>query len=376
MSQRIVVCCDGTWNSHDDPSPTNVFKLRGLVSPVAPDGTTQAVYYDNGVGTRGGWFRRLVDGATGHGLSENVREAYRALVDNYDPGDALFFFGFSRGAFTVRSLGGLIRNCGILRRDRRHLVDDAYALYRDRGESSAPDSDAAKRFRADNAVEDRTVIECISVWDTVGALGNPMIRHGLVSRRLRFHDVKLSSSVRSAFQALAVDEHRKHFAPSIWEQQEHAAGQVLEQVWFIGAHADVGGGYDSRDLSNIALEWLVRRAASRGLAIDERALEAFVGDGSVRYSSMPHDSQQGFYKLFAPFDRDVCRSDADAARARRKKTPVDPATNEALHWTVVARWKLDLGYRPECLRRYIAKHPRVLEGDPRDNPVLAAVRPN
>ena len=122
MPKSLVLLCDGTWNSYDDPCPTNIFKLRNLVLPAGPHGIRQAAYYDSGVGTRGAWVERGFDGLTGRGISEHIRQAYLALVDNYEPGDDLFLFGFSRGAFTVRSLAGLIRNCGILRRDQRHLV--------------------------------------------------------------------------------------------------------------------------------------------------------------------------------------------------------------------------------------------------------------
>src|SRR5207247_236805 len=132
-----------------------------------PAGVRQSAYYDTGIGTRGAWIERAFDGATGRGLSENVRQAYRALVDNYEPGDALYLFGFSRGAFTVRSLAGLIRNCGILRRDQRDLVESAYDYYRDPDPAKRPDTPAAEAYRRAHAVEPATIIHFIGVWDTV-----------------------------------------------------------------------------------------------------------------------------------------------------------------------------------------------------------------
>ncbi len=364
MPKSLVICCDGTWNSYDDASPTNVFKLRGLILPDGPGGVRQSVYYDTGIGTRGAWIERAFDGATGRGLSENVRQAYRALVDNYEPGDALYLFGFSRGAFTVRSLAGLIRNCGILRRDQRDLVEDAYDYYRDPDPAKRPDTPAAEAYRRAHAVESSTFIHFIGVWDTVGSLGNPLMRHSLINRRLRFHDVKLSSYVRNAFQALAIDEYRMQYQPAIWRQQAHARQQEMRQAWFIGAHSDVGGGYRDPALSNITLEWLARRAMTCGLGIDEAGLRGLLGGAFPACMSMPHDSHRGFYTWFPSSPRAIDRP-AAGAEARLP-------TNERLHWTVIERYRQDLGYRPEGLGDYIKRNPGVLEGEPRSNALLEA----
>jgi uncharacterized protein (DUF2235 family) len=363
MSKRLVVCCDGTWNSHDGGHATNVLALRDLVLPEGPDGVRQAVYYDPGVGTVGGWLRRAFDGATGRGLSENIRQAYLALVDNYEPGDSIFLFGFSRGAYTVRSLGGLIRKCGVLRPERRGLVPSAYGFYRERGADNHPDSERARRFRAEHAVADRTPILFMGVWDTVGSLGNPLIRHGFVGRMLRFHDCKLSSLVRHACQALAIDEHRRHFRPALWEQQAHATDQVMEQAWFIGAHSDVGGGYPDGRLSRLALRWIALKAAAQGLALDRERLEALAAPQARPWMTIAHDSHRGVYRLY----RALFRSIADPAAA-------DAAvrTNERLHWTVIERFRQDLGYRPANPVAYLRRNPRLLEGDPRRHPELAS----
>ena len=357
MPKSLAVFCDGTWNSWDDPSPTNVFKLRNLVLPAGPGGVRQAAYYDSGVGTRGAWVERAFDGATGWGLSENIRQAYRALVDNYETGDALYLFGFSRGAFTVRSLAGLIRNCGILRRDQRHLVEDAYNFYRDPDPSKRPDKPAAEAYRRDHAVEPATFIQFVGVWDTVGSLGNPLLRHDLINRTLRFHDVKLSSYVRNAFQALAIDEYRMQFQPAIWRQQRHAVSQAMRQAWFIGAHSDVGGGYAEPGLSNITLDWMARRAIACGLGIDENGLRLVLGGSFPASNSVPHDSHRGFYTWFPSSPRQIDLP-ADAGGERLP-------TNERLHYTVIERYRQDLGYRPVGLEGYMRRNPAVLEGDPR-----------
>jgi uncharacterized protein (DUF2235 family) len=363
MSKLLVLCCDGTWNSHDSPHATNVLKMRDLVLPASADGRRQAVYYDPGVGSAGGWLRRAFDGATGRGLSENIRQAYLALVDNYEPGDSIYLFGFSRGAYTVRSLAGFIRKCGILKHERRDRVGTAYRFYGRRGASNAPATEAARAFRAGHAVADRTPIHFMGVWDTVGALGNPRIRHGYVARKLRFHDCKLSSSVAHAYQALAIDEVRRHFRPAVWEQQEHAAGQVMEQAWFIGAHSDVGGGYPDGRLSRLALRWIALKAAAQGLALDRERLEALAAPQARPWMTIAHDSHRGVYRLY----RALFRSIADPAAA-------DAAvrTNERLHWTVIERFRQDLGYRPANLVAYLRRNPRLLEGDPRRHPELAS----
>ena len=362
MKKRLIFCCDGTWNSHDDESPTNVFKLRNLIVPTAPDGTAQSIYYDAGVGTAGSIFRRAIDGATGRGLPENIRQAYRSLIDHYEDTDEIFLFGFSRGAYTVRSLAGLIRNCGILQRKYKHLVDEAYSVYCSRRKADAPGGVHAKSFRAQHAVADTTRIRFVGVWDTVGALGNPILRHSLINRRLRFHDVNLSSKVDFAYQALGIDELRKHFTPSVWKKQAHAPTQTMEQVWFIGAHSDIGGGYRDKALSKITLNWLLEKASSVGLVIDQNAAAEMKGVRFPEWMPIAHDSHKGFYNLFAPKSRVIDDAKGPGNTAK---------TNERLHWTVIARYKQDLGYRPANLVEYITRHPDVLEKDPPENAYLA-----
>ena len=242
MSKRLVVCCDGTWNTPDQQQPTNVTKIALAVASADDDGLEQRVFYHRGVGSRPG--DRIRGGAFGYGLSRNVRDAYRFLVHNYEPGDELFFFGFSRGAFTVRSLAGLVRNCGILRRSESRRIADAYALYRGRANATKPNGVESVLFRRSYSYEPR--IRFIGVWDTVGALGIPVT--GLpvarwLNRRWGFHDTDLSSHVDAAYQALAIDEQRGPFRPTLWTQQDHAPKtQVVQQVWFSGVHCDIGGG--------------------------------------------------------------------------------------------------------------------------------------
>ena len=195
-----------------------------------------------------------------------MRDCYRFLVERYEPGDELFLFGFSRGAFTARSLAGLIRNAGILRREHAGRVDEAYRLYRARGDLAHPSGIESRIFRRWYSHEPD--VHFIGVWDTVGALGIPGMRGRLAERMWGFHDTQLSSHVSNAFHALAIDERRRPFAPTLWDRPADAPGQTLEQVWFAGVHSDVGGGYPNPGLSEIALLWMAGRAAACGLAFD------------------------------------------------------------------------------------------------------------
>jgi len=292
MSKRLVICCDGTWNTPDQPAPTNVSRVALAVAPADESGRQQRMYYHAGVGTRPG--ERLWGGAFGFGLSRNVRDAYRFLVRTFEPGDELFLFGFSRGAYTARSLAGLVRNCGILRHEHEDRVGEAYALYRSRRPGKHPRATSAELFRRSYARDTR--IRFLGVWDTVGALGIPMSGLRLVNvlnRRWQFHDTALSSSIDAAYQALAIDEQRRPFKPALWHPREATPRPHVEQVWFSGVHSDVGGGYPERALADLSLMWMVDRARSHGLAFEPGAFD----DVQLDPLGPVHTSRTGFYKL-------------------------------------------------------------------------------
>ena len=209
--KRIVICSDGTWQTPRQEDTTHVLEMARAVLPAAADGTVQAVFYDWGVGTDG-LLHRVLGGISGQGIDRNIRDCYRFLVHNYEDGDEIYLFGFSRGAYTVRSLAGLVRNCGILRKDEAGRLSDAYRIYR--RADAAPSSAEAKAFRA--AYSREAMIAFIGVWDTVGALGIPLRGLSkLTTRRHRFHDVELSRFVKHACHALAIDERRRPFQPSL-----------------------------------------------------------------------------------------------------------------------------------------------------------------
>lgn len=344
--KRIVICCDGTWNSPDETVhgiavATNVVRVAQAVLPRAADRIEQRLYYDPGVGTAGSYLKRVFDGATGSGLSVNVRQAYRYLISCYEPGDELFFFGFSRGAFTVRSLGGLIRNCGILRREAADRVDHGYALYRSRAPGAHPRERESVLFRRSYAVSDIVPIHFIGVWDTVGALGNPLLANGYLSRRQIFHDTNLSSTVAHAYQALAIDEKRRHFRAALWNRQAHATQQVLEQAWFAGVHSNVGGGYANSGLSDIALEWMVGKARDCGLGLDNIAT-------TPDPVAPREESRKGAYRLIPAYHRPI---DLPASGLG--------ATHERLHTSVLERYRAEPGYRPPNLEDYFRRNPHL-----------------
>jgi uncharacterized protein (DUF2235 family) len=296
--KRIVICCDGTWNRPDqvhagEVCASNVTKLARCICPSDVAGIQQLVFYDKGVGT--GRFDRLLGGGCGWGIKKKILDAYCFLVNTYDPDDELFFFGFSRGAYTVRSTFGLIRNSGLLKREFAHKIDDAYSLYRRRDNASHPDAVESELFRRSYSWEPRA--KFIGVWDTVGALGIPIGGlFQLVNRRWSFHDMTLSSWVDNAFQALAIDERRKPFRPSVWDQSSNANGQVLEQVWFAGVHSNVGGSYPNAGLSDITLLWMISKAEVCGLAVNRNCI-ATVDKPKPDPFGRLYDSQTIWYKI-------------------------------------------------------------------------------
>jgi uncharacterized protein (DUF2235 family) len=345
MSKRLVVFCDGTWNSADRPAVTNVCKLKEAVVKSED----QLVHYEPGVGTKLG--ERVLGGAFGYGLSHNVRDCYAWLVENYTPGDELWFFGFSRGAFTARSLAGLVRNSGILLPEHHDMVKDAYKLYRSRKPGNAPWEESATAWRGRYS-HPLPRIAFIGVWDTVGALGIPNLRFRLpgISKRWTFHDTTLSSYVDNAFHAVSIDERRKAFVPTLWVKQvkddkvvEPPPEQTVSQVWFAGVHSDVGGGYEDPELSEIPLLWIADRARDCGLVLKPDRLTrgrdpiaaAKRRDGSElapNPSAALHNSLSLFYRAMGPLDRKLAAIDgepinstvASSVPARRTDPAYDP----------------------------------------------------
>ena len=350
--KRLIICCDGTWNSPENAklAASNVVRLSTAVLPRASDDVPQVVYYDPGVGT-GGLVDKLSGGAFGSGLSLNVREAYRFIVQNYEPGDALYFFGFSRGAYTVRSTAGFVRTVGILQKRHIDQLGEGWRIYRMRkGTADSPD---AQRFRAaySHPNPEQIDMRCVGVWDTVGALGIPGPLGFLTKKGNGFHDVALSSRVKFAFHAIAVDEKRLFFRPTIWEQSPDARGQILEQAWFPGVHADVGGGYDEKALADNTLAWMVSRARLAGLEFDQPYLDS-VCQPDARGAL--HESRNGPYKLIPQHHRPIGRP----VPVREALYRPPGATQQSLDDTTERRYEEDRSYRPPELVQYKEARPR------------------
>ncbi|THH38255.1 DUF2235 domain-containing protein [Aliishimia ponticola] len=294
---RIAVFCDGTWNSPDISETTHVHKLQRAVRHDPTQG--QVSVYFRGIGTVerfDGPVKRFVQkwggGAFGWGLDAKVKEAYQFIAQVYQPGDEIYLFGFSRGAFTARSVAGMIRKCGIVEDTTPAGINAAFALYRKRGARNHPDKrhiQQARRamsprfgtsqddlaWRADGS--ELVQIAYVGVWDTVGARGLPLALLGPVAAlwnlQYKFHDMKLSSLVKSARHAVALDEMRRLYRPALWDNVAERNGDAFadplrpyQQVWFVGNHGVVGGSGQAQRLSAITGDWILQGAGR--LALD------------------------------------------------------------------------------------------------------------
>ena len=343
IRKRLVVCFDGTWNAADNVGAfTNVARIsRAIHATTGTGDVLQSVVYLRGVGTGGLDITRTFDGATGLGIDDNIRSGYMFIAQNYVPGDEIMLFGFSRGAFTARSLVGLISATGLLRRQSLGNLGRAWLYYRNEARPHTPE--AFMRYEPQAQVHTDVSIAFLGVWDTVGALGIPghlfdRIDHDLYG----FYDTGLCPIVHRAAHALAADEHRSAFVPTFWTG-EAPAGCHVEQVWFAGAHADVGGGYRQNRLADIPLVWMARQAEAAGLVLDWSCLP----DPRDADPLAPrHDSSAGafLFNRVVPTIRQVCGQHVDVPFYQTLYAPTDarhhllPVVNEAVHASVVARY--------------------------------------
>ena len=271
-----VIILDGTMSSLDPGCETNAGLTYRLVSQI---GAPVSVYYEAGV--QWSEWRKAPDVLMGRGINRQIRRAYGYLCSRYRPGDKIFLMGYSRGAYAVRSLGGVIDQVGLLQPEHatERNIQLAYRHYQ-----CTPGSEASAAFTrayCHEAVE----IEMIGVWDTVKALGLRLpflwkwaeVKHG-------FHSHHLGDTVKHGFHALALDETREVFEPVMWECEVPATCRV-EQMWFKGSHGDIGGQLsgreDSRPLSNIPLVWMLENAESCGLPLPEDWRKQFPLDVSA-----------------------------------------------------------------------------------------------
>jgi uncharacterized protein (DUF2235 family) len=255
MPKRIVFCADGTWCHPTSPAlledaDTNVYKVYKTLAYTA----TQATFYDDGVGAGGNLFQHLTGGALGAGLFKKVKDGYTAIAHVYEKDDPIYIFGFSRGAYTARSLAGMIAICGLpTRAFDQTLVETAFRAYREKAQRQVL-LQSLNQYGLFDAQ-----ITCLGVWDTVGSLGIPVDPLGIDNSVYGFLDTNLHPDVHNAFHAVSIDERRREFPPTLWTPP-FPPGRVVEQVWFAGVHGDVGGGYTQTGLSDVTLSWMLNRA--------------------------------------------------------------------------------------------------------------------
>ena len=268
MAKNIVLCADGTWNRpsiHTNVGrlfnllpgePHAVAKTQDIDAFLSRDIPEQTAFYLEGVGARVSHNDPLA-GATGTGLHGKVLDGYLLISRIYQPGDAIFLFGFSRGAYTVRSLAALIAKAGLLtpalaaQKDSRELANQRWWAFKFQNASLPPEAPDAN---------DPAPIRFVGVWDTVGALGVPFFNgidaiDTLERHFFDFANLDLSERVRYGRQALAIDEKREDFVPSLWNPRHDVV-----QLWFPGVHSDVGGGYPFKGLADISFDWMLRQA--------------------------------------------------------------------------------------------------------------------
>ena len=355
--KRIIICSDGTWNKPGNIENgfavrTNVQKIFEVIAKS--DGNIKQIkHYDNGIGVIGNTVKRLVNGALGAGLDDNIINAYKFIVWNYEPGDELYLFGFSRGAYTVRSLAGMIRRCGILKNQDLNLIKSTYDFYRDRSHENKPGQLRSDKFINKNSYP-HPEIKFLGVWDTVGSLGIPHTSFRMWNqKKYKFHDLTLSSIIKHAYQAMAIDEHRSLFEVNLWKQSKRAAEkdvkQFVEQRWFPGVHGEVGGGYPEEQLSDISLLWMIDRASRSGLNIDME-MGVTNKDFPIFLSPDPggrqHNSLVSFHKLYPVITRKIGRNSG---------------FNECIDASVTERMKLVKGYDPLNVKKAIERGVKIVD---------------
>jgi glutathione S-transferase len=383
MSKAIIFCADGTWNGpqektgksvadgDDDAgeltgdSVTNVVKfysnLAGRATPEtvrlkneqekklidAAGNTVQIAKYIHGVGNSNNLIEKVMGGVFGMGMISRIVRGYTFISRYYQPGDAIYILGFSRGAYTARALAGMIGRVGLLDASKYDVnnKEDAYrrgmtAWYRSKGLTFSGSSWVARIAnkvvgamqhalgRQDLHGTDliaNVPIKAVGVWDTVGSMGVPLYVNDSRFDLFRFTDTQLSDRVEYGFHAMAIDEMRIDFPVTKWDKRKN-----IEQVWFVGAHADVGGGYQETQsrFSDVALQWMMAKLGSVGVTL------------ATPLTCVP-DCSCTRQDIHTPWDNPPFEQLA--------KHPRQPAVADVFHVSVVERWKGDTRYRPQAL---------------------------
>lgn len=281
--KNLVVCCDGTDNEFGEDN-TNVVRLLSL---ALKQDEQQIVFYEPGLGTFPDpgaltplqkWATKKMGSAFGYGLQKNLAVCYEFLVEHYQPGDRIYLFGFSRGAYTVRALAALIHVCGLMHTKNHNLVPYAIKLFRSEATKAKKKNDAAERrsghkhrlklsvcdeFKRVFSIQPK--IHFLGVWDTVSSVGTIFDPYNLPHTRW-------NPCVSNVRHAISIDEKRKFFRTNLWSSSQQKTD--VKQVWFAGVHADIGGGYNESEsgLAKISLQWMLDEAGAAELKIDEEQL--------------------------------------------------------------------------------------------------------
>ena len=330
MAKNIILCADGTGNEGGSTPDSNVYKLYKSVDKIfkgtSQEGveiSEQIVFYENGVGTEQNKYFRMLAGGLGFGFADNVRDLYTFLARNYESGDRVYFFGFSRGASTVRACNGFITTCGLLKGKglRKSALDkqvkETFAAYKKYPKKSDMAEQCLKSEHSHGVID----IHFIGVWDTVVALGFPkrtdiigpvsLLLTGLAifSEKVLntiwphdFYTYTLSDNVKHAYQALAIDDERTGFWPYVWKEKGREKGSI-EQVWFAGMHSNVGGGYPRSGLSNVALYWMMLRARQQGIQFEDNSVKNILNECHVH--GRMYNSRSDFSAIYRYHPREI-----------------------------------------------------------------------
>jgi uncharacterized protein (DUF2235 family) len=372
MKKRIAVCMDGTWSRLNQKAPTNIAKLARSVDHESADGAKQIVVYTPGVGAaddlKASASGALAGGLFGEGLEQDIVQTYVRLSLNYQAGDEIYIFGYSRGAFSARSLGAMIRRCGVLRRRHVDQGKAAFDLYRTGKPADHPDCVAFRNKFGKSASggpdgsgpKPDIEIAFVGLFDTVGQRGLPS---GLgfftdwMNRKYEFHDVTLGQHVKAARHACAIDEARFAFPPTLWTNLDelnasHVAKGVApldlpyQQRWFPGTHGDIGGGAPGAKLANFSLQWIAEGAERAGMRFDR-------SDGSPLAASLTSEELDPLAKLVAPNGPSGIRPRNIVSLPKGQKTvPVDVAAIVLHEVAAVRAMRSQPPYRPRSLKRF------------------------
>jgi uncharacterized protein (DUF2235 family) len=321
--RNLVFVSDGTLSTLDPGAETNAGLLYRLLDEIGPRPWQQ---FDYDPGVQGSGWAKWFNAITGMGINLAICQGYSFLASRYRPGDRIYLFGYSRGAYAVRSLAGMIGAVGLLKRDQatQRNIRRAFRLYERDGSGAAKADFIARRCHGGIR------IEMVGVWDTVKTLGLPYpVLSRLGQMATGFHDHALGPHIGHGYHALAIDEDRTAFTPILWQRSEHWEGR-LEQAWFAGAHADIGGDTGglarARPLTNIPLNWMLLRAARHGLVLPEGWEARFPEDPAAVLIG----NRRGIARLFL----------------WRRPRATGGGDGEAIHLSIRDRMAAVAGYQP------------------------------